>query len=310
MSEEHSNGYIEDVVLCSQNCDEINTLKERKDEKDFKNFSSESSDSYYKNKFRLKKNSIEIKKKSLLKSKLKNDDIEEIIKNDTILSKLKKTMITDEEESFDLANKKENKTKFKFEKEKKIKNNSTNNKNKNNSVLFLNENLEKTKNQLNDNKKIKYQINEQTYDINDISEEILKQENHHTNIVHNQKVQDKDNTLIINEKENKIQLNYTKKQEQKEKKNKEIKSNEQNKIKTNNHNFNSSILNEIKKNKELSPLTLIKKHGRIINNIQEIYNSNCEQIQNIRDEFAELKNDLNKIMNLINIGQKAVASLK
>lgn len=68
--------------MCSQNCDETNSPKNEKDEKDFKNFSSESSDSYYKNKFRLKKNSIEIKKKSLLKSKLKNDDIQTIIKND------------------------------------------------------------------------------------------------------------------------------------------------------------------------------------------------------------------------------------
>ncbi|SOS79479.1 conserved Plasmodium protein, unknown function [Plasmodium sp. gorilla clade G1] len=319
MSEEHSNDHIEDVVLCSQNCDETNSPKNEKDEKDFKNFSSESSDSYYKNKFRLKKNSIEIKKKSLLKSKLKNDDIQTIIKNDPILSKLNKTMTTDDE-IFDLANKKENKTKFKLEKEKeknekkekkekKVTNDSTNNKNKNNSVLFLNENQE-NKNQHNHNNKIKYELNEETYDINNISEEILKKENHHTNIEYNEKVQDQDNTLNINEKVNKIQLNSTKKQKQKEKTKKEIKLNEQNENKKNNQNFNSSILNEIKKNKELSPLSLIKKHGRLINNIEEIYNSNCEQIQNVRDEFAELKNDLNKIMNLINIGQKAVASLK
>ncbi|CDO65241.1 conserved Plasmodium protein, unknown function [Plasmodium reichenowi] len=314
MSEEHSNDHIEDVVLCSQNCDEINSPKNEKDEKDCKNFSSESSDSYYKNKFRLKKNSIEIKKKSLLKSKLKNDDIQTIIKNDPILSKLNKTMTTDEE-IFDLANKKENKTKFKLEKEKKEKkekkltNDSTNNKNKNNSVLFLNENQE-NKNQLNHNNEIIYELNEQIYDINNISEDILKNENNHINIEYNEKVQDQDNTLNINETVNKIQLNSTRKQKQKEKTKKEIKLNEQNEIKKNNQNFNSSILNEIKKNKELSPLSLIKKHGRLINNIEEIYNSNCEQIQNVRDEFAELKNDLNKIMNLINIGQKAVASLK
>ncbi|SOV78289.1 conserved Plasmodium protein, unknown function [Plasmodium sp. gorilla clade G3] len=308
MSKEHCNSYIEDVVLCSQNCDEINSLKEEEEEKDFKNLSSESSDSYYKNKFRLKKNSIEIKKKSLLKSKLKNDDIQEIIKNDPILSNLNKTITTDGE-IFDLANKKENKTKFKVEKEKKIKKDSTNNKNKNNSVLFLNENLE-NKDKLNDNKKFIYQLNEQTYNINDISKETLKQENNHIIIENNEKVQAKDNTLIINEEQNKILFNFSKKKKEKEKEKKEIKSNEQNQIKKNNQNFNSSVLSEIKRNKELSPLSLIKKHGRLINNIEEIYNSNCEQIQNVRDEFAELKNDLNKIMNLINIGQKAVASLK
>ncbi|SOV16054.1 conserved Plasmodium protein, unknown function [Plasmodium gaboni] len=306
MSEDHSYSNIEDVVLCSQTCNEINSLKDEKEEKEFEKLSSESSDSYYKNKFRFKKNSIEIKKKSLLKNKLKNNDIQEIIKNDPILSNLNKTMISDAE-VFDLANKKENKTKFKLENEKKGKKNSTNNKNKNNSVLFLNENLE-NQNQLNDNKKYNYQLNEQTCDINDISEDILKQENHLTNIDKNEKLEDNDDTLIINEQENKLQLNFTKKE--KNKKKKEIKSNEQNKIKQNNQNFNSSILSEIKKNKELSPLSLIKKHGRLINNIEEIYNSNCEQIQNVRDEFAELKNDLNKIMNLINIGQKAVASLK
>lgn len=38
--------------------------------------------------------------------------------------------------------------------------------------------------------------------------------------------------------------------------------------------------------------------------------SNSEEIINLRNEFSTIKSDLNKIMNIISIGQKAVSSLK
>ncbi|OTN65079.1 Uncharacterized protein PKNOH_S120160800 [Plasmodium knowlesi] len=116
--------------------------------------------------------------------------------------------------------------------------------------------------------------------------------------------------------------------------------------------------NDEKKKKELSPLAIIKKHGRLVkssegrtnalsafhpvkitppfivriattvtvpsanesphflfphgqvNQINEIHIRNDEEIEHLRNEYASLKNDLHKIMSIMNVGQRAVSSLK
>ncbi|SBT71536.1 conserved Plasmodium protein, unknown function [Plasmodium malariae] len=392
--------------------------------------SDNSSGSYYKNKFRFKKNSIEIKKKSLLKNKLKSDDMQKIIKKVPTRSNTKNKTIQDMGEIFCLVNNKENKQKeneqmnekteiksVRCSKTKRVKNHKK-------SVLFLKgKPVQKdTKNKVNIGEQ---QLGEEKYgktdseedteekhtdhglvpnNDNDVNvEEIHNDETPPNNRLHKQHMQKnekrEDRNVSMNSDKNKTYgttyIKYEKEKKQQQIISKDGKKCIQNSLHNSNENIkvlNSSnevvksnekprilMINEKQTNRQIikkelsqssnyvSPLELIKKHGRLnnnincknnsincknnsincknnsincknnsincknnsincknnnknnnnnnvlhyfINRIEEIFLSNSQEIENIRNDFSSLKKDLNNISTLMNMGHKAVASLK
>ncbi|KJP85856.1 hypothetical protein AK88_04504 [Plasmodium fragile] len=262
----------------------------------------ESSDSYYKSKFKFKKNSIEIKKKSLLKNKIKKNDIEEIIKNDPILSNINRTLEA-EGEVFCLATNNEN-TKSeqsctsdgvsqKGQKEKKPKNGSV--------VYFKEPTLTHKEINLEDSKDAKKDKCEHPNGANRTDE--------------NAALKYKCVLTIGGTKKNSLSS-------VKNKHTKKITSG----VPTHAYSVDGAksppgnaprghigkpvTRKDETKKMELSPLAIIKKHGRLVNQINEIHTSNGEEIEHLRNEYASLKNDLYKIMSIMNVGQRAVSSLK
>ncbi|SCP04766.1 conserved Plasmodium protein, unknown function [Plasmodium ovale] len=380
---------------CEKDGSEKNGDQKERNGKDAVTSSDESSDSYYKNKFRFKKNSIEIKKKSLLKNKLKNDDIQEIIKNDPILSNINKGLECDGE-VFCLANNRDEKQRERDGRnetgerdgrnetgerdgrnetgerdgrnemgergggsemgergggnemgergggneagEKKVKTKTItsdlstgaqnyvmiNNKGKKDSnVNFLKDSHTKKKDlmiggNIGDvehgqqggcytNSKGKREKQE--------GREILKHDNVSkiTRTTKSDKQKIKKNLQVCDKMEGKNSQNDTLKGRQNCKKGEEESSvgslmspplYEKKKKKK------EGELEEEEEKAELSPLSLIKKHGKMINRIHEVHTSNGQEVENLRNDFTIIKNDLSQIMSLINISQKAVSSLK
>ncbi|SCN12957.1 conserved Plasmodium protein, unknown function [Plasmodium malariae] len=392
--------------------------------------SDNSSGSYYKNKFRFKKNSIEIKKKSLLKNKLKSDDMQTIIKKVPTRSNTKNKTIQDMGEIFCLVNNKENKQKENEQMNEKTEiksvrcNKTKGVKNHKKSVLFLKgKPVQKdSKNKVNIGEQ---QLGEEKYGKTDSEEETEEKHTDHgqvpnndngvnveethndetppNNRLHkkhkqkNEKREDK-NVSMNSDKNKTYGTTYIK--YEKEKKKQQIISKDGKKcIQNSLHNSNENIkvlnssnevvksnekprilmINEKQTNRQIikkelsqssnyvSPLELIKKHGRLnnnnncknnnincknnnnncknnnnncknnnnncknnnnncnnnnennnnnnvlnyfINRIEEIFLSNSQEIENIRNDFSSLKKDLNNISTLMNMGHKAVASLK
>ncbi|CXI39946.1 conserved Plasmodium protein, unknown function [Plasmodium berghei] len=278
------------------------------------NLSEESSDTIYKNRFRFKKNSIQIKKNSLLKTKIKNSNLEGTIINDPRLSNLVQFNNKDDNTSCienniitkDIQN--EELEKYSMKK---------NSKNKKPTVVFT---------KLTTIQKKKYIKNTDENITNEIKNDKKKEKNvliknKHSNEL-NTSLNDKSSyTNIKSPLDNISNFNKSKTNNQKVHKKNEIHKN----FLRNKHNLVNNNINQIdNQNNSIeiinyntttdktdeSPLSLLKKHGKLIKYINEIHMSNSEEIINLRNEFSTIKSDLNKIMNIISIGQKAVSSLK
>ncbi|SBT35846.1 hypothetical protein POVWA1_029500 [Plasmodium ovale wallikeri] len=360
--------------------------EKRGSEKGAATSSDESSDSYYKNKFRFKKNSIEIKKKSLLKNRLKNDDIQEIIKNDPILSNINKGLECDGE-VFCLANVRDGKLRERDlgnetgerdqgnetgerdggneAGEKKVKTKtitSDTSTGTQNHVMISNKGKKDSNvNFLKDSHTQKKDLMIGG-DIGDVEQgqggcyinskgkrekqeggEILKYDDMSkiTTTMQSDKRKIKKNLQVCDKMEGKNSSKDTlkgkqncekgegesivgsfmspplyekkkkkKKEEEEEEKEKEKKEKEKEKKEKEKEKEKKEKEKKEKEKAELSPLSLIKKHGKMINRIQEVHTSNGQEVENLRNDFTIIKNDLTQIMNLINISQKAVSSLK
>ncbi|GAB66714.1 hypothetical protein PCYB_094980 [Plasmodium cynomolgi strain B] len=268
----------------------------------------ESSDSYYKSKFKFKKNSIEIKKKSLLKNKIKKNDIEQIIRNDPILSNINRTLET-EGEVFCLATNNENSkgepsytSDGVAQKRQNGKNGQNAKKPKNGSVVYFKEpTLTHKQINLEDSKDARTDKREHPNGTNGTDDSAPL----------------KNKCAPTSGGMKKSSLSSGK-----NKNTKKITSGVLNDAYSvdgaksppgsapRGHIGKTVTKNDETKKKELSPLAIIKKHGRLVNQINEIHTSNGEEIEHLRNEYASIKNDLHKIMSIMNVGQRAVSSLK
>ncbi|EUD67288.1 hypothetical protein C922_02438 [Plasmodium inui San Antonio 1] len=262
----------------------------------------ESSDSYYNSKFKFKKNSIEIKKKSLLKNKIKKNDIEQIIRNDPILSNIKRTVET-EGEVFCLGTKNENSKGDSSCTSDGVAQKGQNGRNakkpKNGSVVYFKEPT----------------LTQKEISLEDRKDATMDKREHPNGT--------DDSAPLINK--GVLTSGGTKKSSLSSGKNinkKKITSGVLNDAYTvdgtkspprnapRGHIGKLVTKNDETKKKELSPLAIIKKHGRLVNQINEIHTSNSEEIEHLRNEYASLKSDLHKIMSIMNVGQRVVSSLK
>ncbi|CAG9477238.1 conserved Plasmodium protein, unknown function [Plasmodium vivax] len=256
----------------------------------------ESSDSYYKSKFKFKKNSIEIKKKSLLKDKIKKVDIERIIRSDPILSKINRPPET-EGEVFCLATGSENSKGQPSSPPDTAAQNAK--KPKNSSVVYFKEpTLTHKEINLHDGKDAKTDKREHPNGTDESAP--LKNKCLPTSggmkksflSSGKNKNKKKITSGILNDA---YSLDG-------------VKSPPGNAPRG--HIGKPATKDDETKKKELSPLAIIKKHGRLANQIDEIHTSNGEEIEHLRSEYASIKNDLHKIMSIMNVGQRAVSSLK
>ncbi|GAW81204.1 hypothetical protein, conserved [Plasmodium gonderi] len=305
--------------------------------------SDESSDSYYKTKFKFKKNSIEIKKKSILKNKIKKDDNEQIIKNDPVVCKFNNTL-ENQGEIFCLIKNKENKTiekdlekkgrrelnpsrnnyclanysdsinSKKADKDKRVKNNSI--------VYFKDSTPSPSFTQL----KVNHGENQNVHKNNRVhlnaaagGSDVAKAKcatvsgsKIGATISFNENCKNSQNDKNAESGKNGRQTSQTSQNSQNSQNNENSQTSQNSKKKKKQSgNANQFLkMNEEKKKKEWCPLSIIKKHGFLINQMQEMHNGNSEEIKNLRNEYSKLKNDLNNIVNLMNMSQRAVSSLK
>ncbi|ANQ08232.1 Uncharacterized protein PCOAH_00027780 [Plasmodium coatneyi] len=261
----------------------------------------DSSDSYYKSKFKFKKNSIEIKKKSLLKNKIKKNDIEQIIKNDPILSNINRALET-EGEVFCLATNENVKGEQSYTSDGVTQNGHNTKKPKNGSVVYFKEpTLTHKEINLDDRKDARTDKQEHPNGTNGTDDSAtLKNKCVPTS------GGTKKNSLPSGKNKNKKKITIGVLNDKY--------SVDGAKPPPGNaprgHIGKTVTRNDETKKKELSPLAIIKKHGRLVNQINEIHTSNDEEIEHLRNEYASLKSDLHKIMSIMNVGQRAVSSLK
>ncbi|SCM01512.1 conserved Plasmodium protein, unknown function [Plasmodium chabaudi chabaudi] len=307
------------------------------------NSSDESSDTPYKNRFRFKKSSIQIKKNSLLKTKIKNANLEGTTQNDSALGTLvqlnnKDDQISSTENNVitnDIPNEKLEKDSIK--KNSQI---SQNSRNKKASVEFTKLVSIQKKNIKNGDEHVASGIkngdenvasgikNDDENIINEIKNDKKKEKNvllkskqfDELNPLSNDKSKC-NNTNIKKPLESASNLNKSKTDNQTVNKKNEIHksflknkqnlvNNNTNQIDTQNNSPEVTNFNTTMDKSDESPLALLKKHGKLIKYINEIHMTNSEEIINLRNEFSTIKSDLNKIMNIISVSQKAVSSLK
>ncbi|CAD2105155.1 hypothetical protein YYG_02061 [Plasmodium vinckei petteri] len=280
--------------------------------------SDESSDTTYKNRFRFKKNSIQIKKNSLLKIKNKNTNLEGTIINDSTLSNPVQPNNKDDQISSIENNTVANDIPNEELENDSIKKNGKESPNKKASVGFTklvstqkkniknaDENI--TSEIKNDNKNEKNVLikSKQFDELNTLSNDKSKYNN--TNIKNlrestsNLNKSKTDNQTV--NKKNEIHKNFLKNKQN-------LVNNNTNQIDAQNNSTEVTNFNTTTDKSDESPLSLLKKHGKLIKYINEIHMTNSEEIVNLRNEFSTIKSDLNKIMNIISVSQKAVSSLK
>ncbi|EAA19284.1 Drosophila melanogaster CG15040 gene product [Plasmodium yoelii yoelii] len=255
------------------------------------NLSDESSDTIYKNRFRFKKNSIQIKKNSLLKTKIKNTNLEGTIINDSKLNNIVQFNNKDENisciENGVITKDMQNEELKKFS--MKNKENTKNKENAENTVVFTKLTSMQKKKSINDSDQ-------------NITNEIKNNKKKEKNVLIKNKHSDELNTSL-NDKSSNNNTNTKSSLENISNLNKSKIDSQNNSIETINYNTTTDKTDE-------SPLSLLKKHGKLIKYINEIHMNNSEEIINLRNDFSTIKSDLNKIMNIISISQKAVSSLK
>ncbi|VTZ67930.1 conserved Plasmodium protein, unknown function [Plasmodium chabaudi chabaudi] len=318
------------------------------------NSSDESSDTPYKNRFRFKKSSIQIKKNSLLKTKIKNANLEGTTQNDSALGtpvqlNNKDDQISSKENNVitnDIPN--EELEKDSIKKNSQI---SQNSRNKKASVEFTKLVSIQKKNIKNGDENVASGIKNGDENVasgikngdENVASGIKNGDENITNEIKNDKKKEKNvllkskqldelnplsndkskcnNTNIKNPLESASNLNKSKTDNQTVNKKNEIHksflknkqnlvNNNTNQIDTQNNSPEVTNFNTPTDKSDESPLALLKKHGKLIKYINEIHMTNSEEIINLRNEFSTIKSDLNKIMNIISVSQKAVSSLK
>ncbi|SCM00236.1 conserved Plasmodium protein, unknown function [Plasmodium chabaudi chabaudi] len=315
------------------------------------NSSDESSDTPYKNRFRFKKSSIQIKKNSLLKTKIKNANLEGTTQNDSALSTPVQLNNKDDQISSTENNVITNDIPNEELEKDSIKKNSPNSRNKKASVEFTKLVSIQKKNIKNADENVASGIKNADENVasgiknadenvatgikNDdenITNEIKNDEKKEKNVLLKSKQFDElnplsndkskcNNTNIKNPLESASNLNKSKTDNQTVNKKNEIHksflknkqnlvNNNTNQIDTQNNSPEVTNFNTTMDKSDESPLALLKKHGKLIKYINEIHMTNSEEIINLRNEFSTIKSDLNKIMNIISVSQKAVSSLK
>ncbi|CDU17837.1 conserved Plasmodium protein, unknown function [Plasmodium yoelii] len=280
------------------------------------NLSDESSDTIYKNRFRFKKNSIQIKKNSLLKTKIKNTNLEGTIINDSKLNNIVQFNNKDENisciENGVITKDMQNEELKKFS--MKNKENTKNKENAENTVVFtkltsmqkkksINDSDQNITNEIKNNKKKEKNVlikNKHSDELNTSLND--KSSNNNTNTKSSLENISNLNKSKTNKK-NEIHKNFIKNKHNIVNNNIHQIDSQNNSIETINYNTTTDKTDE-------SPLSLLKKHGKLIKYINEIHMNNSEEIINLRNDFSTIKSDLNKIMNIISISQKAVSSLK
>lgn len=327
------NNEEDEKVTEESNGGESNTDDSQKENKEItdeneKENDSDLSDFCYQNKFRFKTNSIELQKKSIMKNKLKDktEDTTEVPSSQKGKKTSDNTTNLTREDSSIASNKDEHKietihekTSKKEKKSKIYKKNKFDAKIKSEQEIKLEKKLKKDKKSTNESKDKGDTVCLKTNEYETQKMDSLKK----NKIKYRNKKRESNVEYIADPKEGNDDADEEEKEI--EKTENEVDSNENDPDKKKKEYWNLreaemkineklKMIHMLKKEKikcsEMSPLDMIKQHGKLVIKIDQIYNDNTEEISFLKNELVNLKDEVHKLMNIVNMSQKVVNALK
>lgn len=305
--------------------------KEKKRDSEGNESGSDISDFCYQNKFRFKTNSIELQKKIILKSKLKDkpDGSTDVPSSQKGKKASDNTIhLINTEDSSVTSNKEEQKTETINEKAIKKDNKSKKDKKSKFDTNIKSEReikLEKKiKNEKKSSKDRKHKgdivcLKTNEYDAHNtdsIKKNKIKENKKRESNVECHRIDSNEHPKDENTNEEQCEMEET--DNEMDSKEKDLEQKKQNYLNLREAemkiNEKLKMIHMLKKEKmkcsELSPLDMIKQHGKLVNKIDQICNNNHEEISFLKNELTNLKDEVHKLMNIVNMSQKVVNALK